>query len=121
MDKLGAERLQQFIVGGMSAKEREEFQEGLLAMEAWAAEEMNNALTEADNIDNLRDQVGEYIEEDEINLPEEETINRGIGVESAMTKYLETGVTPVDQEEETEEDKDRLRYGGSKPLFDDDM
>ena len=121
MDKLGAERLQQFIVGGMSAKEREEFQEGLLAMEAWAAEEMNSALTEADNIDNLREQVSEHIKDDEINLPEEETISQGIGVESAMTKYLGNGETPVEEEEETEEDKDRLRYGGSKPLSDDDM
>lgn len=121
MDKLGAERLQQFIVGGMSTKEREEFKEGLLALEAWAVEKINAIQDEGEDIDDIREQVDGYIKEDEIKLPEEEDNKQeDRSLESLMDRAFGGGSTPVDQEEETEEDKDRLRYGGSKPFSDDD-
>ena len=106
----------------MSTKEREEFKEGLLALEAWAVDKINAVQDEGEDIDDIREQVDGYIKEDEIKLPEEEDNKQeDRSLESLMNRAFGGRSTPVEQEEETEEDKDRLRYGGSKPLSDDDM
>ena len=60
MDKLGAERLQQFIVGEMSTKELEEFKEGLPALNPWLDIEYEDNKQDICSIESL---INRYLEE----------------------------------------------------------
>lgn len=122
MKRLGIDKLQQFIAGGMSQKEYEEFQNGLLQLRSWAVAQANKEQEEIRRMNESKRQTDMYMEEmsqQELygDITNEQQAN---DAREALDAEL-FGETPVEQEEETEEDKDRLRYGGSKPLSDDDM
>ena len=60
MDKLGAEKLQQFIAGEMSQKELEEFKEGLPALNPWLDIEYKDNQQDIRSIESL---INRYLEE----------------------------------------------------------
>lgn len=60
MDKLGAEKLQQFIAGEMSQKELEEFKEGLPALNPWLDIEYKDNQQDICSIESL---INRYLEE----------------------------------------------------------
>ena len=122
MKRLGIDKLQQFIAGGMSQKEYEEFQNGLLQLRSWAVAQANKEQEEIRRMNESKRQTDMYMEEMSQQELYGDITNEQQANDARATLDAELfGETPVEQEEETEEDKDRLRYGGSKPLFDDDM
>ena len=119
-ERLGIERLQLYIAGNMSSKEREEFISGVLQLRAWSVAETNRQQKEAEELENTTRLTDEYLHIEE---PQPVVTQIEPNFEESYEQLANEieGMQSTPQTQTTDEQEELLRNGGKKAFSDDEM
>lgn len=119
-ERLGIERLQLYIAGNMSSKEREEFISGVLQLRAWSVAETNRQQKEAEELENTTRLTDEYLRIEE---PQPVVTQIEPNFEESYEQLANEieGMQSTPQTQTTDEQEELLRNGGKKAFSDDEM
>src|SRR5699024_8868232 len=112
-ERLGIERLQLYIAGNMSSKEREEFISGVLQLRAWSVAETNRQQKEAEELENTTRLTDEYLHIEE---PQPVVTQIEPNFEESYEQLANEieGMQSTPQTQTTDEQEELLRNGGKK-------
>lgn len=119
-ERLGIERLQQYIAGNMSSKEREEFFIGILNLRAWSVAEINRQQEEINRMYGIGMDVNSYLHIEEPQLVDTQIEQKDEENFIELANEIE-GKQSTPQTQTTDEEEELLRNGGKKAFSDDDM